>query len=71
MASHFDQWANAALHVKLALVAATAGLLVWHIRRPGLPVLEGVIFVASRWAGWGSCCRTEERRVVAGCFSRR
>jgi hypothetical protein len=36
MASHFDQWANAALDVKLALVAATAGLLVWHIRRPGL-----------------------------------
>jgi hypothetical protein len=61
--SHFDQWGNAALHVKLALVAATAGLILWHMRRPGLSVLEGVIFVASlaRSSGSGSCCRTEER----------
>ena len=41
MASHFHQWETSTLHVKLALVAAVAGLVIWHMRRPQLPALEG------------------------------
>jgi len=40
------------LHVKLALVVAVAGLVVWHIRRPQLRALEGAIFVGSLAIAW-------------------
>jgi uncharacterized membrane protein len=52
LASHFDQWDNGTLHAKLALVAAVAALVVWHIRRPGLHALEGAIFVGSLAIVW-------------------
>ena len=52
MASRFDQWDNVTLHVKLALVVAVAGLVVWHIRRPQLRALEGAIFVGSLAITW-------------------
>jgi uncharacterized membrane protein len=52
MASHFDQWDNGTLHAKLALVAAVAALVVWHIRRPQLHALEGAIFVGSLAIAW-------------------
>ena len=52
MASRFDQWDNVTLHVKLALVVAVAGLVVWHIRRPQLRALEGAIFVGSLAIAW-------------------
>ena len=52
MASRFDQWDNVTLQVKLALVVAVAGLVVWHIRRPQLRALEGAIFVGSLAIAW-------------------
>jgi uncharacterized membrane protein len=35
LASHGHWWDASTLHVKLALVAAVAVLIVWHMRRPG------------------------------------
>jgi uncharacterized membrane protein len=52
MASHFHQWEDGTLHAKLALVAAVAALVVWHIRRPELYALEGAIFVGSLAIAW-------------------
>jgi hypothetical protein len=40
------------LHAKLALVAAVAALVVWHIRRPQLHALEAGIFVGSLAIVW-------------------
>jgi hypothetical protein len=40
------------LHLKLALVAAVAGLVVWHMRRPQLHALEGGIFIGSLAIVW-------------------
>jgi uncharacterized membrane protein len=52
MASHFHQWGNSTLHVKLALVLVVAGLVVWHMRRPDLHALEGAIFLLSLAIVW-------------------
>ena len=52
LASHFHQWESSALHVKLALVALVAGLVVWHMRRPQVHALEGAIFVGSLAIVW-------------------
>jgi uncharacterized membrane protein len=52
MASHFHQWGSGTLHVKLALVAVVAALVVWHIRRPQAHVLEGGIFIGSLTIAW-------------------
>jgi uncharacterized membrane protein len=52
LASHFHQWENSTLHVKLALVAAVAGLVIWHMRRPQLHALEGGIFIGSLAIVW-------------------
>jgi uncharacterized membrane protein len=52
LASHFGQWESGTLHIKLALVAAVAGLVVWHIRRPQAHALEGAIFVGSLAIVW-------------------
>jgi uncharacterized membrane protein len=52
MASHYAQWSNGTLHVKLALVALTAVLVVWHMRRPTMHVLEGAIFLVSLAIVW-------------------
>lgn len=52
MASHFHQWEDGTLHAKLALVAAVAALVVWHIRRPQLHALEGAIFLGSLAIVW-------------------
>jgi hypothetical protein len=38
--------------VKLGLVAITAVLVVWHMRRPQMHVLEGLTFVASLAIVW-------------------
>jgi hypothetical protein len=37
------------LHAKLALVAV---LIVWHMRRPDLPALDGAIFLVSLAIVW-------------------
>jgi uncharacterized membrane protein len=52
LASHFQQWQDRTLHIKLALVAAVAALVVWHIRRPQLHALEGAIFLGSLTIVW-------------------
>ena len=52
MAGHFAEWDEGALHAKLALVALVAVLVVWHMRRPQLRVLDGAIFLASLAIVW-------------------
>jgi uncharacterized membrane protein len=52
MASHYDLWDDSTLQVKLGLVAVVAGLVVWHMRRPTMHVLEGLIFLGSVAIVW-------------------
>ncbi len=52
MASHFQLWSDGTLHVKLTLVAVTAALVVWHMRRPSLHALEAVVFLLSLAIVW-------------------
>jgi uncharacterized membrane protein len=52
MASHLSLWGSGELHVKLALVALTAVLVVWHMSRPNLHAIEGAIFLASLAIVW-------------------
>jgi putative copper export protein len=52
MASHFDLWSDGTLQVKLALVALVGGLVIWHMRRPGMHALEGATFVVSLVIVW-------------------
>ena len=52
MAFHLELWSNGTFHVKLALVAAVGALLVWHIRRSDLHILEGIIFLLSLAIVW-------------------
>lgn len=52
MASHYGLWSSGTLHLKLALVAVVAGLVVWHMRRPQLHALEGLIFLGSLAIVW-------------------
>lgn len=52
MASHYELWSDGTLHVKLTLVAVVAGLVLWHMRRPSLHALEGMIFLGSLAIVW-------------------
>jgi len=52
MASHYEIWDEGTLQLKLSLVALVAGLVVWHILRPTLHALEGVIFLVSLAIVW-------------------
>ena len=52
MASHLDLWSDGTFQVKLVLVAAVAVLLLWHVRRPTLHVLEAVVFLLSLAIVW-------------------
>jgi uncharacterized membrane protein len=52
LATQFSQWGQATLHLKLALVAAVAVLIAWHLRRPELRVLDGTIFLTSLAIVW-------------------
>jgi uncharacterized membrane protein len=52
MATHLDLWGDGPFQVKLALVAAVAALLVWHVRRPTWHVLEGLVFLVSLAIVW-------------------
>ncbi len=52
MASHFRLWSDGTLHVKLALVAVTAALVVWHMLRPALHALEALVFLLSLVIVW-------------------
>ncbi|MBS1869506.1 MAG: hypothetical protein JSS99_07575 [Actinobacteria bacterium] len=52
MAGHYRLWSDGTLHVKLALVALVGVLVVWHMRRPQLHALEGLIFLGSLAIVW-------------------
>jgi uncharacterized membrane protein len=52
MASHFELWSNGTLQLKLGLVALVAVLVVWHMRRPAMHVLEGAVFLLSLVIVW-------------------
>jgi hypothetical protein len=52
MASHFDLWSERDLHIKLTLVALTGVFVIWHMRRPNMHVLEGLIFLFSLAIVW-------------------
>ena len=52
MASHYDLWDSSKLQAKLALVALVAVLVVWHMRRPAMHVLEAAIFIVSLAIVW-------------------
>jgi uncharacterized membrane protein len=52
MAFHLHLWSNGTFHIKLGLVLAVGVLLVWHIRRSDLHVLEGIVFLLSLAIVW-------------------
>lgn len=52
MASHYQLWGEATLHVKLTLVAIVGALVLAHMRRPDLHALEGMIFLGSLAIVW-------------------
>jgi uncharacterized membrane protein len=52
MAAHYHRWSDGQLQVKLGLVAVVAGLVLWHMRRPALHALEGLIFLGSLAIVW-------------------
>jgi uncharacterized membrane protein len=52
MASRFHLWGNGTLQLKLGLVAAVAVLVIWHMRRPTMHAIEGVVFVLSLAIVW-------------------
>jgi uncharacterized membrane protein len=52
LASHFHDWDDRTLHLKLVLVAVVAALVVWHIRRPSMHLLEALIFLLSLVIVW-------------------
>ncbi len=52
MASRSDLWDDGTLQVKLVLVATVAVLVVWHMRRPTMHVLEAAVFAVSLAIVW-------------------
>jgi uncharacterized membrane protein len=52
LASHFQQWDSGTLQLKLSLVALVAVLVIWHMRRPAMHVLEAAIFLVSLAIVW-------------------
>lgn len=52
MAAQFDLWSSTALQVKMTLVVVTAGLILWHMRRPQMHALEGMAFLLSLAIVW-------------------
>jgi hypothetical protein len=52
MASHYRLWGDGTLQLKLALVALVAVLVIWHMRRPTMHVLEAAVFMLSLVIVW-------------------
>jgi uncharacterized membrane protein len=52
MASHFQLWSDGTLQLKLSLVALVAVLVVWHMRRPTMHVLEAAVLLTSLAIVW-------------------
>lgn len=47
MASHYELWSDAKLHLKLGLLVLVIGLIGWHSRKPEWHWLEGLVFLLS------------------------
>jgi uncharacterized membrane protein len=47
LASHYGDWDDGRLHVKLGLVVVVAALIGLHLRRPRLHVLDALTFLVS------------------------
>jgi uncharacterized membrane protein len=52
LASHDMRWSSGTLHVKLALVVTVAALILWHLRRPGAHIIEGLVSLVSLAIVW-------------------
>jgi uncharacterized membrane protein len=52
MATRFHLWDDGTLQLKLTLVALVAVLVVWHMRRPTMHVLEAAVFIVSLAIAW-------------------
>jgi uncharacterized membrane protein len=52
MASHFGDWSNGSLHVKLGLVVLVGLLVGAHLRHPTNHALDGAIFLVSLAIVW-------------------
>ena len=52
MATHYQLWDDSTLQLKLSLVALVAVLVVWHMRRPTMHLLEGATFIVSLAIVW-------------------
>jgi uncharacterized membrane protein len=52
MASSYSLWDDGTLHVKLALVALVAALIMWHLRNGAAHWLQGAIFLVSLVIVW-------------------
>ena len=52
LASHYHRWGDSTLQVKLGLVGVVAVLILAHLRRPTLHVLDAAIFLVSLAIVW-------------------
>lgn len=52
MASRSHLWGDGTLQLKLALVGLVGALVIWHMRRPTMHVLEAATFVVSLAIVW-------------------
>ena len=52
MATHGHLWGDHTFQAKLGLVLVTVVLLLWHLRRPTLHLIEGLIFLLSLAIVW-------------------
>jgi uncharacterized membrane protein len=52
MATHYRLWSDGTLQLKLVLVALLSLLVIWHLRRPTMHVLEAAIFLVSLVIAW-------------------
>lgn len=52
LASHYELWDERDLHIKLTLVALTGAFVLWHMKRPTMHAIEGIIFLLTLAIVW-------------------
>jgi uncharacterized membrane protein len=52
MASHLQLWGDWRLQLKLGLFALAAVFIFWHMKRPKMHALEGIVFLLSLAIVW-------------------
>jgi hypothetical protein len=52
MASHFHLWGDSKLQAKLGLFVLAVAFIGWHMKRPRMHALEGVVFLLSLAIVW-------------------